>query len=259
MSYVLRLRLVTTSAQGVLRRLETRSLVSQAKEALVDSIIDGGFPDGRLPSEVELARQLGVSRPTIRVALTSLEEEGLVTRQRGVGTRVNQHVVGSRISMNRVVGFYDLIREAGFDPGIAWTRVSEGPAPPDASQLLGCDEGSPLVLVERLFLADGAPALHLVEMILPEFLRHGIRAEDVPNSVFALADAHCRTLIDHSVVEVIPIVTTPQISELLPLSRGEPLLRLIETHYAVDGTPFIVSRIQVVDRYLRFTVVRRRV
>lgn len=134
-------------APSRLRRLETRSLPERARDALLDSIARGGFPGGRLPSEKQLALELGVSRTTIREALQSLEEAGVVSRQHGVGTRVNYHVVRA-ISLNRVAGFFELIREAGYQPAIAWTTVGRGPAAVDAASRLGRPEGSPLVLVE---------------------------------------------------------------------------------------------------------------
>jgi GntR family transcriptional regulator len=229
----------------------------RAKEALRDSIANSGFVDGRLPSEDRLASQLGVSRPTVREALRSLEEEGLITRQRGIGTRVNFHVA-KETSLNRVVGFYDLIREAGYEPAIAWTQVAEGHARPDVARRLGRGDKPSILAIERLFLADGAAALHLVEHVLADTVIRPVLPAEVPNSIFAFADAFCRAPIDHTVVEIIATKAGAQISAHLNVEAGEPVLRLIETHYDVKGDPFLVSLIHVVDEYLRFTVVRRR-
>ncbi|MBW8324736.1 MAG: GntR family transcriptional regulator [Prolixibacteraceae bacterium] len=50
---------------------------------------NGGF----LPKEVELAKRLGISRNTIRQATNKLEYEGLLTRKKGVGTKVAENTV----------------------------------------------------------------------------------------------------------------------------------------------------------------------
>jgi GntR family transcriptional regulator len=242
---------------GKLRRLETRPLSERVKDTLLESIAGGEFLDGRLPSEERLAIDLGVSRTTLREALQSLEEAGLVSRQHGVGTRVNYHVARA-IALNRVIGFHELIREAGYTPTIQWTRVCRAAGTADAARRLGRPEGSPLLLVERLFLADRTAAIHLVEKIPEDVVERPFEADDVPDSIFAFAETFCRSPIDHSVVEIIPIVADTDVVAHLPLTVGDPLIRLIETHYSPDGEPLIVSVIHVNDHVLRFSVVRKR-
>ncbi|HET6574732.1 MAG TPA: GntR family transcriptional regulator [Fimbriiglobus sp.] len=73
-----------------LSRLDRRpSLAAQVEALLRQAIAAGRFPDGRLPTEVELAEQLGVSRETVRLAAEVLQREGLVVkiRRRGTFTR----------------------------------------------------------------------------------------------------------------------------------------------------------------------------
>lgn len=242
----------------VIERLDTGLLPARVKARLVDAIVDGAFADGMLPNETELARMFGVSRPTVRGALRSLEEEGLITRRRGIGTRINSHVARSRLTLNRVVGFWDLIREAGHDPGISYTRIRRAPASLELATQLGCEPDEPLLLIDRLFTADGAPAIAVTEMIRRADLRSDVEVGDVPESIFDFADAHAIEPIDHTVVEISPVVAGPDLSELLTIAAGEPLLRLTETHYSRDATLLMVSDIHVVDRFVRFNVIRRR-
>lgn len=240
-----------------MRKLDTRRRGDQAKVALLDSIASGGFPDGFLPGEERLADELGVSRTTLREALRSLEEEGIVSRQHGVGTRINHHVVRAT-SLSRIVGFYDLIREAGYEPRIAWTKLREAPASAEVARRLERPEGTPLLLIERLFCADGNPAVHLVEQIPAGEVERAFDAEDVPDSIFAFADEFCRSPIDHTVVEITAVGAAGDILEPLGLTEGDPLLRLLETHYSAGNEPLISSVVDVVARFLRFTVVRKR-
>src|SRR5436190_4134018 len=73
-------------------------------------------PGRRLPPEPELAGELGVSRPTLREALRSLEDEGVVTRSRGTGTFVS-HRPRLRNNLDVNFGVTDAIRQAGMTPG----------------------------------------------------------------------------------------------------------------------------------------------
>lgn len=62
------------------------SLTARVERALRQAIADGRFPGGRLPTEVELAEQLGVSRETVRLAAENLQREGLLIKIRRKGT-----------------------------------------------------------------------------------------------------------------------------------------------------------------------------
>lgn len=75
------------SASAKFRRVERPlSMVSQVELALRQAIADDRFPSGKLPTEVELAEQLGVSRETVRLAQDSLQREGLLVKIRRSGT-----------------------------------------------------------------------------------------------------------------------------------------------------------------------------
>ena len=66
------------------------SLVQQVKAHLRQRIVEAEFESGRIPPEAILASELGVSRNTIRDALSQLETEGVIFRKQGAGTFVNQ-------------------------------------------------------------------------------------------------------------------------------------------------------------------------
>src|SRR6516164_5554905 len=62
------------------------SLAAQVEQILRQAIAEGRFPGGRLPTEVDLAEQLGVSRETVRRAADVLQGEGLLVKTRRKGT-----------------------------------------------------------------------------------------------------------------------------------------------------------------------------
>lgn len=65
-----------------------QTLVDRTRQLLLDAIVSGGITTGGRISEVQLARQLGISRGPLREALSKLEGQGLVVRLPHLGVRV---------------------------------------------------------------------------------------------------------------------------------------------------------------------------
>src|SRR5438874_9341089 len=104
---------------------------STIRDDLLAWIAQGKIPPGgQLPPEPQLAGELRVSRPTLREALRSLEDEGVVTRTRGSGTFLS-HRPRVRNNLDVNFGVSDAIRQAGMKPGYRAAVTTIGPAPDD--------------------------------------------------------------------------------------------------------------------------------
>ena len=85
--------------------------------ALLEELRTGRYADAdRLPAEVDLAAELGVSRTVIRDALSEMERAGYIERVRGIGTVVNRTVLGLRSRLDQKLEYYPLIRSFGSYP-----------------------------------------------------------------------------------------------------------------------------------------------
>ncbi len=122
-------------------------------------------PGSRLPSEKELADQFGVSRNTVREALLSLWDEGLVVRKWGVGTFVRDADQPLTQSMSSVVPVHDLLRTAGQDVTLAGVTVELVACPDDAAAALTIEPGTTVWALDRTFAFDGRPAFVLQDWV----------------------------------------------------------------------------------------------
>ena len=89
----------------------------QVRETIRRQVKDGELIDktGRLMTEAELGRHFGVSRITIRNAITPLVDEGMFARARGRGTFLRSNQPENWVG--RLMGFSETIRDAGYQPG----------------------------------------------------------------------------------------------------------------------------------------------
>ncbi|GAA3038959.1 hypothetical protein GCM10020000_16540 [Streptomyces olivoverticillatus] len=115
-------------------------------------------PGSLLGNEIDLAGRLGLSRPTVRQAIQSLVDKGLLVRRRGVGTQVVHSQIKRPLELSSL---YDDLETAGQKPATRVLRHVVEPATAPVAAALGIAEGADVVLVERLRLSHGEPMAHL--------------------------------------------------------------------------------------------------
>jgi GntR family transcriptional regulator len=130
-------------------------LYFQLSQQLEAAIEHGSLtPGSLLGNEIELAARLGLSRPTVRQAIQSLVDKGLLVRRRGVGTQVVHSQVKRPLELSSL---YDDLEAAGQGPTTQVVRNERRPAAPEVAAALGVAEGSEVIVLERLRLTHGQP------------------------------------------------------------------------------------------------------
>lgn len=112
-------------------------------------------PGDRLPTEAELARRFGVNRHTVRRAIASLQDFGLVRIEQGRGTFVQEDIVDYPLSSR--TRFSEIIERQAKTPSGALLRAATIPADEAVSGALGVALGAPVALIETIGKADGQP------------------------------------------------------------------------------------------------------
>lgn len=240
---------------GMLTELENTPLAERARNVILKAILSGRFDDNRLPSEDELAKMLNVSRTTIRTALHSLEQDGIITRRRAVGTTINRHVGPSTLALQRLIGFDWLLEEKGHNVRVdqAWKRTKP---PADMVAALGVDPDMESVLTEKLYHADDRLAIYVRDLIQSDLIEDEL-PETPAASLFEFSKRYTTTPIDHAVAEIVPMVKRDKRMTKLAMTNGGPFIRLHEVHYSRTGEPVAYSLIDVDDAYVRFEIFRR--
>jgi GntR family transcriptional regulator len=133
----------------------SQPLYQQLQRALREAI-ESQFlvADDALPSERQLAADLGVSRITVRKAIDGLAEEGLLVSRQGSG-----NFVSSRIDKNfaKLTSFSEDMRSRGRMPRTEWLKRTVGTVSPEEALKLALSPGSTVYRLHRLRFADNAP------------------------------------------------------------------------------------------------------
>jgi GntR family transcriptional regulator len=228
-------------------------------DELRQGIDQGRFPPGtRLPSEPDLAAELGVSRATLREALRALEAEGLLRRRRGSGTYVAELPrVANSLDLN--FGVTEAIRSAGMKAGIANGRHWVEPASAAEAARLGLEPGQDVMVVERVRTAEDKPVV-LSKDIFPSGLvgdRTRFVEAMLERSIYDVFERDLGIVIHHGVARFRPVQADHAVASRLGVPRGELLLYIWQVDYAEDGAAVLSSHEFHLADAFDFSVVRR--
>ena len=144
--------------EPMLRSESARPLYNQLMERLQLEIRNGVYPAGeKIPTEHELETRYGVSRVTVRRALSELTAAGMLERKQGKGTFVAYPK--PRAEERSVQGFHDACREMGRKPGVAYVKVEEVKGTREDCAWLGLEPDANVLKIQRVLTADGEPVI----------------------------------------------------------------------------------------------------
>jgi GntR family transcriptional regulator len=211
------------------------------RHRLLEQIRHGKLrPGERLGAERDLARELGVSRSTVRQALAALEVAGVVRRVpgRGGGTFVRQQKMERDLS--RVVGVPALLRAQGMTSGSRIVSTALVVADEETAAALGLGAGAYVVDLVRLRLADGTP-LSLEHVRLPAELFPGLLDLPLGGSLYELLHEHFHTTPGEAVERIEVTTAGEDESSVLGVEQGAALLSITRTTKDAQGVAFEYS------------------
>jgi GntR family transcriptional regulator len=216
-------------------------------EAHLRARLAAGELDEGFPTEAELVEEYGVSRPTVRHAISRLERDNLVVRRRGDGTRVTDRTLRETLA-----GPYSLaesITSSGLEEHSLVLVQSMASVPSGPGAALGLEPGAEAVNVVRVRYAGGAPVAVDHSWLPPDLGRSLVSADLSAGSIYELLRRRAGVLLSGSREQVVPVNPDRADSDHLKLQPGQAALQLERIVYAGDRP--IEHRVSVVrgDRY----------
>jgi DNA-binding GntR family transcriptional regulator len=209
----------------------------QVKQALKERIVQRTWEPGDLvPGDLVLCNQFGVSRTTVRQALTELAHEGWVVRERGRGTFVAAPKLTER-AFERLSGFFEDMVALGHPPVSQVLRQEVRPADDQIADRLNVKPGTQIVEIERLRFVDDEPVV-LTTTYLPQALVPGLEAADLTRrSLYEFLETACGLSLARGQRTIEAVAADSRHARLLRVRKGAPLVFLQSVSYLEDGRP----------------------
>lgn len=247
-----------TNVSTVRLRTDTRPLHTQAADALRTLLQAGEYSAGtRLPSEPELAQRLGISRPTLRGALQTLEEEGSIVRRHGVGTFVAEPRPVLDAGLEVLESIEQMASRGGLHVDMGEVVIVERLTTDEEAGGLGLTAPEVATFVTRVILAAGKPVAHLTDILPRRFLKQEDLGLDFRGSVLDTLIARGWPSLWHSRTELISEAANHSLAHALRIPHGAPLMKLEAQLFTTDGQIADYSISHFVPGSFRFHVVRR--
>lgn len=210
-------------------------LYRQVRTLLVQRIADGQWRPGDLiPSEMQIAAELGVSQGTVRKALDEMTVENLLVRQQGRGTFVAQHDE-ARILFQ----FFKIAPDTGEPvfPESTLRACVEAAADAAEAAALNLKAGAPVIRIARVRSLAGR-AIISEYITVPAQIFPGLGREDgLPNNLYAHFAGRYGVTVAGGREKVKALAAAAEDAALLGLPAGAPVLLIDRVATALDGAP----------------------
>ena len=234
------------------------SLTDQVKAHIKERIVNDGFDNGRIPPETELASDLGVSRTTVRDALSRLEHEGTIYRRQGAGTFINEPGLQIRSRLEEIWSYEQVLQDHGYVPSVRVLSSGEEPADPLTTQALGLDDGERVLVIEKVFREDEAPVMLTVNRIPTRIVSDAEYQNDEAMPIYEFIEDHCGRTLGYYLSEIIPVSLDAATAKKLGVETGTLAISFDEIGFDQNNEPIMRATSYFRDDLLRFRLIRRR-
>lgn len=245
------------------RRKSLYEIIYSQIEQKVQEMSDGT----QLPSIEKLCEDYGASRTVIREVITALEKEGLVVRRQGLGTFVVKDSGLVHTGIEYLRGLTRIISSSGKTPDLIHDRFRKVLADSDLAAKLEMREKETLVLTERVYAADGIPAIFAKTYIASERIPGGTeellktlgerRAKELV--LFDLLEEKFKDPIRYAIAEIESRLVNEELADLLEMTPGTSIVLLKEVHRDMNNVPMLYSEDFINTSVFRIHVLRKKI
>ncbi|MEN6410814.1 MAG: GntR family transcriptional regulator [Anaerolineaceae bacterium] len=232
----------------------------QIRRQLLHEITNGIYANATmLPSEAELCERLGVSRSTLRQAVTVLEQEHYLRRRQGIGTEIDRNVCSTRGRLDLNPEFSTFLSEQGYVPERKFLHYKQEGADAALARALSVEEGEPLLSLAKLWYADGHPAIWCTDTLPVRLIQKPYTEADLDTDIFTFLDRYTKQKVSFQIAPIEIKLLDEEFAQLLDRPVNEAVFYLNCTDYNAEGKPVIVTHEIYVPKYVSLTVMKAKI
>ena len=217
-----------------------KPLYYQIQQNLKEKIAKGELKVGdKLPNEERLADSYGVSRMTVRSAITQLVNEGLVKRQQGRGSFIT--IPRLEAKPPRLNSFFLEMKSKGFDPTSIVLDLRVIDSSDIISNYLDLKHWEKVVKLQRLRIVNGVPIAFQANYIPEKFVPNIVKENFEKQSFKLLIEEKYGLEQGHAVERIKAQSCDEEAAKYLNLKNGDPVLFVERLSYFPDETPLLIA------------------
>ena len=215
-------------------------------------LVERSEPGEVLPSEPRLAEQLGVSRATLREAMSALEDRGMIVRRQGIGTYIPPTVIEA--GLEDLVSIENMAARVGLEVEMGESEIQHRNATPEEASLLGAKK---VTEIRRVILAEGEPVAYLIDTIGEGLIPNSVLDKKFHGSVLDLLLERGKPQLEYSRSEISAVSAEHLVADRLRVPTGSVLLSFEARLFTREGKIVDRSRSYFLPGTFKFHVVRR--
>lgn len=202
----------------------------------------------RIPAERQLAVKFGVSRMTLRQAIKTLEDEGILERRLGSGTYVASQKVQEK--MSGIMSFTEITQANGQTPSSKLISYQVGKPSLSEKERLNLKSDDEILRMERIRYADDTPICYEV-VTIPYYLVENSSKDDISTHLYETLEKN-NYQIGRVTEHISAAVANEQDAKLLDAKKGEALITRRQVTELSSGKPFEYTRARYVAERFEF-------
>ena len=231
--------------------------ISQRLHEDLGKIIAETPPGERLLTEPELAKQLKVSRATLREAMRTFETQGMIYRRQGSGTFVIHPSQVIDTGLEILESIETLSKRVGLAVSMGDLKIEHQSADTEIAMVLSLQADDQILHISRVIHAEGRPVAYLIDILPEELLSAEELESGFTGSVLDLLLKRGTPSLVSSRCEINAVQAKVDIAKALRIQRGDVLLRFLAYLYTTNGRVVDYSSSYFLPGYFNFHVIRR--